>query len=552
MRLLFAAALFLALSLQGVEILPAREIRAGMKGYGLSVFKGTDPERFEFEVIDVIRNIYPGQDMVLCEVEHPVVEKAGIVSGMSGSPFYVVQENKQELLMGALAYGWRFNKEPVAGITPAEQMKEGAATAAIPAEGGIQSTALRPLSAPLVIAGALPVRFAQIEELLRPLGFMPVQGGAEGENAGKLGRRLQPGDAVGVRLLSGDMDWTAMGTVTWVEGDQVYAFGHPFRLSGPMRLPMTAAKVHTIIPSLMSSFKLSSALETVGTMEMDHMAAVRGRLGEGPDMLPLSVTCSVKDGRRKEYHYKVARLRALMPMISALAVWDSLDKSLPFNQDCAIEYSIGIDLKEGGGYTLKERVASTSSGAAVFPLMTALSRLIDNNVQRAEVRSLEVHTMLEAGNFRAFIERAEAPNRVLSGQEFTIEVKIRPFGNGPDELKTIPVTLKAPLTGGRRKAMVTISSAQNLHPPRPAPRSPQEYLEVLSRFERPDVLRAVLSENAFVGLTGEGRTLRMLPASAVAALPRMQSTFSEGRETDVQTSYILEGTTSVSVEVEPR
>lgn len=552
-RFFCAIAAFLCVGAQGVEILPASEIKAGMKGYGLSVFKGTEPERFKFEVVDVIRNIYPAQDMVLCRLEHPVVEKAGIISGMSGSPLYVVEENGKERLLGALAYGWRFNKDPIAGITPAEQMKQAPQTAGAALTTGKEGEqALEPLAAPLVIAGASHRTYSLAGKMLRGLGFIPVRGGAEGEEGEKLGRRLKAGDSVGIRLLAGDMDWTATGTVTWVEGDTVYAYGHPFRLAGPVNLPLTAAKVHTVIPSMYSSFKLSSALETVGTLKMDYMSAIKGELGPTPQMMPLEVICNVKGGEPQKFQYKVVRWRRMMPLIAAFAVWDSLDKSLPFAEDCTAEYAITLSVKGGKTYTIRDKVLSASSSAAVFPLSAALSAAVNHEFKRTEVDAVSVETILEPGNREATIIRAEVPNQVASGEKFEVKVLVRPFGKGPDELEEIALEVEAPKVDKARRMDLVIAPASRLSPPLPSPRTAEEFLDVASHFERPDVLRAAVREDAFYGMTGEGRTLRMLPSSAASALPRMQSVFTEGHTFEMRTEYMLQGSAAVSVEVEPR
>lgn len=99
------------------DVLPLSEIRPKMKGYGLTVFEGTKPERFEIEVIDVLKRFLPKQDLILIKTRHPRLEVARVVAGMSGSPIYI--DGK---MIGAYAYGWTFAREPVAGVTPIENM----------------------------------------------------------------------------------------------------------------------------------------------------------------------------------------------------------------------------------------------------------------------------------------------------------------------------------------------------------------------------------------------------------------------------------------------
>ncbi|MFO0646609.1 MAG: SpoIVB peptidase S55 domain-containing protein [Polyangiales bacterium] len=99
------------------QIMPVSEVRAGMRGYGLTVFRGTRPERFDVEVIDVVHNFRPHMDAILIRPNHPITDHAGTVAGMSGSPIYI-----DGRLIGAYAYGWEFGRDPVAGVTPIESM----------------------------------------------------------------------------------------------------------------------------------------------------------------------------------------------------------------------------------------------------------------------------------------------------------------------------------------------------------------------------------------------------------------------------------------------
>src|SRR5215207_8372194 len=127
--LLFGAALLgLGLSLpfglaradgksERANVMPVSQVKRGMKGYGLTVFEGTRPERFDVEVIDVLKNFRPRQDLVLIKTQHPRLEVAKVVAGMSGSPIYL--DGK---MIGAYAYGWTFGSEPIAGVTPIGNM----------------------------------------------------------------------------------------------------------------------------------------------------------------------------------------------------------------------------------------------------------------------------------------------------------------------------------------------------------------------------------------------------------------------------------------------
>ena len=122
----------------------------------------------------------------------------------------------------------------------------------------------------------------------REQGFLPTGAGAVGGRPGEqpFEGPLKPGDAVGVVLVNGDLQLGATGTVTHVDDDRVYAFGHPLYNLGPTAFPMTRAYVYTVLPSLASSMKLSTPGEVIRAFLRDRAVAIAGRLGPGPKMIP--------------------------------------------------------------------------------------------------------------------------------------------------------------------------------------------------------------------------------------------------------------------------
>jgi hypothetical protein len=266
-------------------ILTVDEIKPGMKGWGFSdMGDGRGIERFEVEVLGLLKRYAPRQDLILARVSGAGLEHSGIIAGMSGSPIYV--DGK---LIGALAYGWPFSKDPICGITPIQAMldiRQAPAAPPVPIGGAAVSTetlreafATGSFRAPMeeligALAGPemegmsalpLPVSFGGVggasplfERLSRKAGWMSAPSGASAKattppaaNAAR--PTLQPGSAVGTVLMSGDMSLAATGTVTWVEGDSLLAFGHPFLSMGPVSMPMTEAEVLTVLPSVYRS-----------------------------------------------------------------------------------------------------------------------------------------------------------------------------------------------------------------------------------------------------------------------------------------------------------
>src|SRR4030042_1783009 len=101
------------------NIYPLKQVRAGQRAVAKSVFKGTTIESFHLEIIGVIHKFEGTRSVILARVLDGTVVKrqSGIIAGMSGSPVYL--EGK---LAGAIALAWSFSKEPIAGITPIEEV----------------------------------------------------------------------------------------------------------------------------------------------------------------------------------------------------------------------------------------------------------------------------------------------------------------------------------------------------------------------------------------------------------------------------------------------
>ena len=193
-----------------LETIPIDQIRPGMVGEGRTVFSGERIESFKVVILGVLRNYGPNQNMILAELEGGPLAHTGIIAGMSGSPVYV--DGK---LIGAVAYAFPFAKDPIAGITPFQEMVDATATpstrraaarlefpltaealgAAVPAKAlpiPVQGVSLSgadrlapylgklmaPIATPVSLIGFPPESFELVAPLLRQLGVEPLMGGA--------------------------------------------------------------------------------------------------------------------------------------------------------------------------------------------------------------------------------------------------------------------------------------------------------------------------------------------------------------------------------------
>ncbi|HYL38043.1 MAG TPA: SpoIVB peptidase S55 domain-containing protein [Bryobacteraceae bacterium] len=341
-------------------IFPLREIRAGQRGIGKTVFSGNKIDEFQVEILGVLENVGPRQSVILARLSGGPLEKTGVMQGMSGSPVYI-----NGRLVGAVALAFNFAKEPIAGIRPIEEMLAVGAEAPVktspvtrasasrnefplaPALAGLDagSSALVEIATPVSFSGFTSATLDHFAPELRKLGLEPRQGvSSGGPLPSKMGnpQQLRPGDMISVDLLSGDYSIGAEGTVTEVDGKRIYAFGHRFMSVGNTELPFARAEVLTLLPNLAASFKISSPLEWMGTITQDRSTSIYGELGRKADTIPLAIT--LKDGRRgpQSYHMQMVQDRVLSPFIVQMAVYSVID---------ATERTLGM-----GSYSLRGAV----------------------------------------------------------------------------------------------------------------------------------------------------------------------------------------------------
>ena len=357
--------------------MPLSQVKPGMKGRGKSVFQGKTIEDFEVEILGVLENNQPKRNIILARLKGRGLESTGIIQGMSGSPVYI--DGK---LIGAVAYGFSFSKEPIAGITPIEEMlaverapaepKAGAvaapplrddlsqaelsetflrALASRPAEKA-SGAAISPLDMPLVFSGFSAGAFERARAFFAPSGFRAVRAGT---GAGQTpaadapaGPSVREGDAVGVQLIGGDLDLSAVGTATYVDGNKVLAFGHPLYNLGAVEYGLTRADVIAVMPSLESSFKLATAGPVIGRFTQDRTAGAAGEIGVMPRLIPLNISVRTGPGDRKDFKLKLVADKFLTPALVNLAVSGLITGEQRSLGDISLDFDADVFLDKGG------------------------------------------------------------------------------------------------------------------------------------------------------------------------------------------------------------
>jgi hypothetical protein len=469
-------------------LMPVEDIRPGMVGVGRTVFQGSTLQDFKVHILGVLRNVQgPKRDLILARLEGGPLADTGVAQGMSGSPVYI--DGK---LIGAVSYSiGAFSKEPIAGITPIAEMKDATAVPrrtvqaqgrlelpitreglssvlasvhnrlapfarrpadvqviGMPAAAGSQIGAmLRPISTPLLLGGFEPEVADFLSGPFRDSGFTPiVTGSSTGEAAALANAPLREGDAIGVALVTGDLELGATGTITHIDGDRIYAFGHPFYNLGPAEFPLTRAHVFTMLPSLMTSFKISSMGETIGTMHQDRATAIAGTLGKGPALVPMTVTLRSErgagSGSPRVLKYQMVNDQLFTPLLAYVALFNTLASYERQFGAATVSVSSRAKLKGHGELALEDIFAGESpllgaSAAVAGPLAMVLT----NDIEPVAIEALDVTVTTTEAPRTVNIERVWLDDiRPRPGKTVSLKVLTRSY-RGEEKITTVPIEI---------------------------------------------------------------------------------------------------------------
>jgi hypothetical protein len=489
------AALLALLVFVGVQLpaattsFPVDELKPGMVGIGRTVFQGDRLEEFKVHILGVMRNVIgPRRNLILAKLEGGPLADTGVIAGMSGSPVYI-----DGRLVGAVSYSLgQFSKEPIAGITPIDEMVEATAQAAprrpatrvalqMPLSpenmreslrqafswmrpfaenpndvqvfgNGVDAsvgTMLRPIATPLTIGGFEASVIDPVASAFREQGFLPMMAAAGGqETAVKSNNPLRPGDPIGVALVTGDLEFGATGTVTEVDGNRVYAFGHPFYGLGPTQFPMTRAYVHTILPSLFSSSKLASTGEVIGTVQQDRATAIAGTLGSGPSLIPISLKLTSDRGTAKTFNMAVVNDQLFTPLLAYVSILNTL--SSYERQNGAASYAVrgSATVKKYGKVDFEDLFSgdTPSIGAATY-VVGPINFLLRNAFEDVDIESLNLEIDASEQSKTATLERVWIDgNRPKPGTTVTLKALLRTY-RGEEITRSVPVEIPANARG---------------------------------------------------------------------------------------------------------
>jgi hypothetical protein len=597
------------------------ELKRGDRCVGRTVFVGTEVEEFELEILGVVRGAAPGTDLIIGRAEGALLENTGILEGMSGSPVYkdgrligaiasTWQFSKEPIagitpigemlpaleLMDAEGHaGGRSGSDGLPGLVMLPEGERAASSLAriveaagmlerstgahpVPPVVAFGDSRLSPIAAPLVVSGADPDYIHRASRVLGP-GITPLLGSgiaagpaaragiapgpaASGSSsgAGHKAGKLEPGSAVGVQFVRGDVNWTAIGTVTHIDGDRLVAFGHPLFNAGAIDMPMVGAYVHAVMPIQSKSFKYASGGELLGTMKEDRNRAVAGVVGPGPPMVPLTVDIRTNGGERR-FEFETVSNRPYTALFSGLAFGGAVSSAVKASGPVTVDLSVRIDT---GDEVVEYRDVFHTTEPAMRcsgELSLLLSFLVENAFEERELRGVELDVAVREGDFRTGISRVDADRKVYRpGDDVKLRVLMRPRRGDPFErelhLRIPEATTPGALTVRVGDAMSFHLSERDRLGAGAVPRSYEQLLNLVRDAKPGNIVVAQLLSDS-PGLSLSGDEMRGIPGRAGLAMASSatsgavdSSTFSVLREREFAVRGQVEGFYEMTVYVE--
>jgi hypothetical protein len=469
------------------------DLRPGMKGVSRTVFSGKEPQEFGVEILGVLPG-FPGprQSAIIAKLSGSNVEKTGVFAGMSGSPVFI-----DGRLVGAIAFSFPFSRDPIAGITPIKQMIEifqqgainetqkpkeprtisfsqlastewkpilpkpavtGAPLMAAVSEGSpliaLMGQQMTPIATPVVFAGISQESLSLFAPQLMANGLLPVSGVGGSAAITSLGqpteKTLTPGTSVSVQLVRGDYSIAASGTVTFRDGDRIYAFGHPFLSLGAADMPMTETSVVTVISNVNSSFKLSVPGQMMGAISQDRAAGIFGSLGRAPKMIPVKINLHTSRDRTETFSYEIANDSFLTPLLLNITVFNTITSSERVLGDSTISIKGEVKVKGQDNLLLDRRFSAGNSAIqAAGSVAAPVGSLLGSGFDDVQIDGISLDISSSDTKYAGTLERiALDRTEVRRGEKIEIQAYVRTEA-GKQFVQRIPVQIPADATPGQ-------------------------------------------------------------------------------------------------------
>ncbi len=596
--LLFLCAIFLFSSnaVFAFETMDTDEITPGMKGYGRTVFSGNKIETFDVEILGVLKNWEARSDMILVRMSGGPLEKTGIIAGMSGSPVYI--NNK---LIGAVSHGWSFSKDAIAGVTPIRAMMEvleidsktrerafaglnntwhaspnrqnSNVVARLKSFGFLHEDVLPggsnhkqpfqfdlvPIQTPLILSGFDYKCTNRVSPLFSSLGSFSFQSSNGANNSHTDLSEFLPGASVAVEIIRGDLSASAIGTLTYRDGNDILAFGHPIIQIGNTDLPMSTAEVHTVLANQSGSLKMASPGKIIGRITQDRRSAIAGRIGEFSQMIPCQT--EIQGALNVKYNFEIVNDKILTPTLVQMAVESALsstEKSIG-SKSINLKLDINISGRSKPISIENEYFDFGPQWFTIYNIIEPISILLNNEFKSTQIESIKLVANLSEQNKIAFIDNIRISNKwVYPGEELDLHIRLRPF---TQDYAFIPVKIKIPedvapgssiqviVCDADNSKMLEMTSA----PGKFAPSSFEQLINRLENGEKNNNLIIKLRLNK-KGLTYMGEDFPSLPNSFLSIMSLSNQSGTSPLQSEIvkriQTEWIINGKQTINLFVE--
>lgn len=545
----------------GVALFALEDLKPGMKGVARTVFSGSEPQEFGIEILGVLNGYTgPRQSTIIAKLSGPNVDRTGVFAGMSGSPVFI--DNK---LVGAIAYSFPFSKEPICGITPIKQMidifAEGkdkpkntearavsfsslartdwkptlpkqsvgamsliAPVASNSALAPLMGQQIQPIATPVVFSGIKQETLSLFTTQLTESGLLPVSGVGGSAAITPLesfdGNTLTPGTSVSVQLARGDYSIAAAGTVTYRDGNRIYAFGHPFLSLGSSDMPMAESSVVIVIPNTFNSFKLSVPGRMVGSISQDRSTGVFGELGHAPKMIPVKLNLRTSRGQDEQFTYEIVNDEFLTPLLLNLTVYNSIAVRERSIGEATISIDGSIAIAGQQPIAIQRRFSSGNAALmASGSIATPTAALLGSGFDNVNITSITLNIVSSEERNSATLERISLDRtEVGRGENVEIQAYVR-TDSGKQFVERIPVQIPADAPSGQ--LMIMVGDGATMQESSSAkvfvPRELGQLVEAINKTKKNDRLYLKLLRPA-PGVVIGSNELPNLPPSVVATL----------------------------------
>ncbi len=438
------------------EILPTDQLESGMEGIGKTVIRGTEIEEFDVEVLSIVDEPGLNHDLILIETSGEVIEETGgISSGMSGSPIYI-----DDQLIGAIGYGWQMADHKIGLVTPIESMLEifefddlieEEIDLSTPLEignntydklefsydseedVGEQTLLFTPVETPLMVSGLSGRSMDMVDDMFAEhnVELAPFSGGGVSNLEDDID--LQPGSAVAAQLVRGDIDISAVGTMTYRDDDKILAFAHPFLSQGESEYMLSSAYIHQMITSVNMPFKIGSPAQLRGTVTQDRAAGIAGRIDQFPKIVTMEINVIDRNiGRERSFHLEIIQNEDFLDELSIVAALQAIDNTIDrrgqgiskVNMEIlANNIEENIISKENYFYSDNDIAA-----ASLLDYITFINLITNNPYQEINLANIKLDIEVEDSNRIALVEDIQlSQEEAVAGEVVEAEIFLQPY-----------------------------------------------------------------------------------------------------------------------------